>query len=95
MIRSKRSWDLFAKRCAKDAHENWFSSRCGSWYFEDRDVVVIYNNNPYALHPERRDEELVQYLEWLRASEIQELAFASYPGKRAQLRNRLGRESGS
>ena len=79
MIRSKRSWELFPKRCAKDAHENCFSSRCGSWYFEDRDVVVIYNNHPYAVYPERRDEELVQFRNWLRAEGIQELSFATYP----------------
>lgn len=35
-----------AQACARDAHEENFSSRRGAYYLEDADVVVLYDNNP-------------------------------------------------
>jgi transcriptional regulator with XRE-family HTH domain len=75
----KQDWTQFAKVCAADAHENWFESRRGTWYIKDLDVVVLYNNNPYAQYPTLRDEELAEFLSRLRAEGIQELAYATYP----------------
>ncbi len=75
----KKRWEEFAACCAHDAHENWFWSRRGSWYFEDLDVVVLYNNNPYDGQPTLRDEELAEFRERLRAAGIKELAYATYP----------------
>lgn len=75
----KKDWAEFAACCAHHAHTNWFASRRGSWYFEDLDVVVLYNNNPYAGHPTLRDEELAEFRERLRAEGIKELAYATYP----------------
>ncbi len=76
---TKEQWTRFALVCAGDAHENWFSSRRGTWHIEDLDVVVLYNNNPYEKFPDLRDEELAEFRERLKAEGIEELGFATYP----------------
>jgi hypothetical protein len=73
------NWAKLARACAKDAHENYFPSRRGIWYFADVDKLCIYNNNPYAGHPQLRDEETAAIREWLAAKGIRELAYATYP----------------
>ena len=72
-------WHVIALGCAKDAHENHFSSRRGVWHFEDLDVLVLYNNNPYAKLPNLRDEETAEFRRRLAAEGIQELGYATYP----------------
>ena len=74
----KKDWAAFAAACARDAHLMWFSSRRGVWYFEDCDVLVLYNNHPYK-HPTLRAEELAEFRGRLRADGIEELAYATYP----------------
>jgi hypothetical protein len=76
---TKTDWDAFAQKCAEDAHENHFPSRRGVWHFEDLDVLVFYNNNPYAKFPNARDEETAEFRAALKARGIEELAYAAYP----------------
>ena len=45
---TKRELEGLACRAAKNAFENEFSSRRGVWFFEDWDLVVIFNNNPFT-----------------------------------------------
>jgi hypothetical protein len=73
------SWARFARICAGDAHENWFSKRRGTWYVKDLGVVVVFSNSPYADGPAPREEELAEFRERLRAEGINELAYATYP----------------
>jgi transcriptional regulator with XRE-family HTH domain len=72
-------WKAFAHGAAKDAHENHFPSRRGVWHFEDLDVLVLYNNNPYAKFPTIRDEETAEFRRRLAAEGIKELAYSTYP----------------
>jgi hypothetical protein len=72
-------WSSFAADCARDAHENHFPSRRGVWYFEDKDVLVFWKNNPYANRPTLRDEETAAFCAELAARGIEELAYATYP----------------
>jgi hypothetical protein len=74
-----QDWELFARDAARDACENHFPSRRGVWYYEDLDVLVIYNNNPYAAGPQYREAETAEIRELLRAAGIKELAYATYP----------------
>lgn len=77
MTRSK--WQRFAAICAGDAHMNWFHSRRGIWYFEDHDVLVLYNNSPYGAGPHLRQRELAEFRKMMTTAGIKELAFATYP----------------
>jgi transcriptional regulator with XRE-family HTH domain len=72
-------WKNFASFTAEDAYENHFPSRRGVWYFEYLDVLVLYNNNPYANFPTLRDEETAEFRRRLAAEGIKELAYATYP----------------
>ena len=68
--------------CAKDAHENHFQSRRGIYGIKMGDgmtILCIYDNNPYANFPARRDEETALYRDWLAQHKIGELAYATYP----------------
>jgi len=76
---TKAGWRRFAKGCAASAHEDHFASRRGVWYYEDLDVLVLYDNNPYADRPQRRGEELAEFRGRLRAAGVEELAYATYP----------------
>lgn len=69
------NWQLFADKAAEDAHRNHFASRRGVWYFEDADVLALYNNNPNAA----RDKELAELRRLLAAAGIKVLAFGTYP----------------
>jgi hypothetical protein len=64
---------------AKDAHENYFSSRRGIWLFEDNGIVCVYNNNPYADDAKRRDRETAAFRARMKAARIREVAYATYP----------------
>ena len=44
---TKREFEGLAYRAAKQAFEDEFSTRRGVWYYEDWDVVVVFNNNPF------------------------------------------------
>jgi transcriptional regulator with XRE-family HTH domain len=72
-------WKWCAEKFARDAHENHFPSRRGVWYLQGLCKLCVYNNNPYAQHPDRRDEETAAFRAWLRANGIKELAYATYP----------------
>jgi transcriptional regulator with XRE-family HTH domain len=72
-------WKEFASLTARDSYENHFPSRRGVWYFEDLDVLVLYNNNPYANFPTLRDEETAEFRRRLVAESIKELAYTTYP----------------
>jgi hypothetical protein len=76
--RKKTDWTRFAAACAKDAHENYFPSRRGTWYVEDLGVVVLFNNNPYEKYPALRDEELAEFRRELEVEGIRELGYATY-----------------
>lgn len=76
---SADKWRTLAQSAARDAHRNHFSSRRGIWYFEDMDVLVLYNNNPYEGFPAQREKELARLRAKLADEEIAELAYATYP----------------
>ena len=44
---NKRELESLASRAAKAAFEEEFSSRRGVWFYEDLNVVVVFNNNPF------------------------------------------------
>jgi transcriptional regulator with XRE-family HTH domain len=69
----------FAFKCAWDACENHFPSRRGVWIFEDEGILCLFNNNPYAHMPTRRDEELAEFRRRMKVEGIQEVAYATYP----------------
>lgn len=74
-----KGWREFAKACARDASENHFPSRRGAWHIVDLDVLVLFNNNPYANFPSLRDEETAKFRQRLAAKGLVELAYATYP----------------
>jgi len=67
-----------ARLAAWDAHKNHFASRRGIWYFDDLDVLVLYNN-PYKGFPAQREKELARFRAKLADEGIEELAYATYP----------------
>ena len=77
--KAKVDWELLAQVSARDACENNFSSRRGIYYYEDADVLCVYNNNPYAENPSLRDIETKKFRGWLKQQGIKELAYATYP----------------
>lgn len=79
MTKPAQKWYHLARAAAADAGENYFPSRRGIWHFEDVDKLCIYNNNPYANDPERRDKETATFRDWLKSNGIKELAYATYP----------------
>jgi hypothetical protein len=50
--------NALAVAAAKDAHENNFPSRRGTYPIEDQGLVCIYDNNPWANAPGLRAEHL-------------------------------------
>lgn len=78
-VTNKIDWNEEALWEAAEAHENHFSSRRGVWHLEDVDKLCVYNNNPYAQAPEKRDEETATFRAWLKSQGIKELAYATYP----------------
>jgi transcriptional regulator with XRE-family HTH domain len=77
----KDYWHEEAKKFAKEASENHFSSRRGVWLIKDARprAMCIYNNNPYAKDPARRDEETKEFRAWLKRRGLRELAYTTYP----------------
>lgn len=61
------------------AYNTNFSSHRGVEHWEDVDVLVVYNNHPYANDPDRRTHELAAFGQAMRQEGIRELSFASYP----------------
>lgn len=51
---TKQQAQKYADAYANDAHDNYFESRRGIWYFEDLDCLVLYDNNPPANDDELR-----------------------------------------
>jgi hypothetical protein len=72
-------WDGFAQACARDAHENYFQHRRGTWVFEDMGVTVLFDNNPYVKGWHFRDEETAELKEELQKIGIATLAYATWP----------------
>uniref|UniRef100_UPI0013ED2466 hypothetical protein n=1 Tax=Paludisphaera soli TaxID=2712865 RepID=UPI0013ED2466 len=64
---------------AREAHEDHFPSRRGTWFIKDLGVLCVYNNNPYAGFPSLRDEELAEFRRRMDEEGLQELASAGYP----------------
>src|SRR5262249_8078751 len=77
--KTRASWQSLAGILARDAHENYFSSRRGVWYLEDERVLCLYNNNPYEQFPALRDQELAEFRRRMRTEGFEELAYATYP----------------
>jgi hypothetical protein len=70
----------FAEACAWDAHENHFPTRRGIWFITNMEnVVVLYNNNPYAKGRHYRDEETDRIRERLAVEGMEEVAYVTYP----------------
>jgi hypothetical protein len=46
---------------------------------EDLDVLVLFNNHPYAKFPEARDQETAEFRRRIVEERIEELAYATYP----------------
>jgi hypothetical protein len=76
---TKAAWDSLAFALARDAHENHMESHRGVWFIEDRGVLCLYNNHPYAGHPTLRDAEVAEFRQRMDELGIEELAFATYP----------------
>jgi transcriptional regulator with XRE-family HTH domain len=76
---TKRQWKLLAYKCALDACENHFPSRRGIWFFEDVEVLCLYNNNPWEDHPELRANETREFRRRMKEEGIKELAYETYP----------------
>ncbi|WP_439628901.1 helix-turn-helix domain-containing protein [Gemmata sp.] len=74
---SPKQWQALAAYYAKDARENHFSSRRGTWHIEDLNVLCLYNNNPYAKGRHFRDEETAEFRKRLAEKGIKELAYAT------------------
>jgi hypothetical protein len=72
-------WQKLAMASARDAHKNNFHSRRGIWYFEDLDVLCLYNNHPYTAGPVFREKELMELRRRLREAGIRELAYGTWP----------------
>ena len=88
----KSGWNGFAFACARQAHEQDFSARRGIYLVEDAkdargyeegkpedDVLVIFNNNPFAGHAVARDWEVEELRRLLAEAGIKELGYAEYP----------------
>ena len=83
LVKTKVNWEVVAMGAAKDASENNFSSRRGIYFFEDVNVLCVYNNHPYGSEPltkqTRRDKETADFRCWLKQQDIKELGYATYP----------------
>jgi hypothetical protein len=80
--RTRNPYVALAQSLARDANEEHFESRRGVWTLEQAPgVVCVYNNNPYAGDPERRDREIADLHARMVAGGYQELATASYPAE--------------
>jgi hypothetical protein len=79
MVKSKAYWYKLARHEAQVNHDSNFPSRRGIYHFEDLDVLLVYNNNPWADDPERRERETTAFREVLEKNGIKELAYATYP----------------
>ena len=88
----KTGWNGFAFACARQAHEHDFSARRGIYLVEDAkdasgaeegkpedDVLVIFNNNPFAGHAIARDWEVEELRRLLAEAGVKELGYAEYP----------------
>lgn len=73
------------KEAAETAHDEDFETRSGFRVLAQalgRDsLCVVYNNNPYAGMPTRRDKELEEYRVWLADMGVDELAYAEHPDR--------------
>jgi hypothetical protein len=77
-------WDDLATRLARDAMENYFEIRRGVWELHEFEVVALFNNNPYASDPFRRDQELLAIRGWLEERGFRELGFGLWPPTRLE-----------
>ena len=68
-----------ASRYAWDAYENHFASRRGIMGTPYENVLVLYNNNPFAAGEDKREGETERIRARLTESGMRELAYAIYP----------------
>jgi len=78
------AWQEVAASCAEDANKNNIASRRGTYVINDApaksgQVICLYNNNPYADDPDRREEETRLFRIRMREAGIRELGYATYP----------------
>lgn len=68
----------FAYGCAKDAQENFFSSRRGIWDYEREGLFVLYDNNPTRA-ASIRERAIALVHEALAKHKVKALGEAYYP----------------
>jgi hypothetical protein len=68
----------FAYGCAKDAQENFFSSRRGIWDYEREGMFVLYDNNP-TRSKSIRVRAITLVHEALKRNDVKVLGEAYYP----------------
>ena len=73
------AWNALASSLAADAFNDWFSTRRGVWFVEDMGVLCVFNNNPYAKHPNLRDCETEAFRGQMKNAGIEVLAYTTYP----------------
>lgn len=73
----KRELEGLACRAARAAFDDEFSSRRGVWFYEDLNVVVIFNNNPFN-DASIRPKELKLLVKELKKLGIKTLARGQY-----------------
>jgi hypothetical protein len=78
-------WQALANSCAEEAHIHHMSSHYGVFCIQDDDdaddkgILVIYDNHPYAKNVLLRERELDETRSRLHAEGFAELAFATFP----------------
>lgn len=70
-----------AQALALAAHTDYFHLRRGVFGLPDLGKVCLFNNNPYADDPGRRDRETGRLRSVLRKEGWKEEAYATYPGE--------------
>lgn len=81
--RESINWLAVTDLCARDAYENNFASRRGTYIVElfgaADSVVCIYDNNPYKDDATKRDRETDDITRRLAAIGVETLAYSTYP----------------
>jgi hypothetical protein len=66
---------------AREAHEENFESRRGTYLFTDSDLVMYYDNNPWAGDPDLRPKQQAEIKAAMAAAGFPAVAEGSYPKK--------------
>jgi hypothetical protein len=73
------NWQEIARACAREAHEEFFSSRWGVRTDEDNTVIVVFSNNFYKNRPTLQDEERAYLRERFGTENVPILGEATWP----------------